>query len=349
MDVIEQVRSFGKGAEPLTDDAVGRSRTNLLQAVAATRPHSRRVPRARKALIPAALVGGIAVAAGAVSIVIPAAPNAAAADVLRGTAALSDSASEIEIPAGQYLKVESTSTILTLWDADMSVDWARFNNGDPRAAEAGFDVQSTRTMYVPANRDDDWVVVDSRHVIINEFGSYLDEARADWNHFSVGSDSETDVCPGGELLTVEGGQSTFLDRRTEYAEMPRDPEKLLSWWRERSGLTGKEADRWVVSGITEDLSVNLAPAELRAAMFEALSLLPDIRIVDTSGSDTTLSFSWHMNDRVFETLVKVDTERGLLTSVHELQSMPIVTIFGSPILLSSLAVSTQVVDTAPSQ
>lgn len=346
MDSIERVRDFARGAEPLSAESVDVARQRLLKQIAA---EERRVRTPRRWALPSLLMGAAAVAVvTAVAVLVPMRAPSAAAEVLRGAASLSASAVDIEVPEGQFLEVETTGTLLVLWDADMRAQWARFNNGDPRAAEAGLDVRSTSTLYVPSDRDDDWILVSAAPEVTASYGDRADEARGDWARQRGSSENETAVFPGGVSTTPDGGAPSYFDGRNVYDEMPRDPEALLEWWRERSGLSGSEADRWAVSGIADDLSVNLMPAELRAAMFGALALLGSAEVSDVDGELTTLSFAWELGGRNIETRLTIDTDRGLVTGTMELEHVD-GTIFPSPVVLQETTVSTSIVDTVFSQ
>ncbi len=302
----------------------------------------------RRWAIPSLVAGvaAIVIVVGAV-VLVPLRPGSAAAEVLHDAASLSAEAVDIDVPEGEFLEVQTTSTLLSLWDVDMPAQWARFNNGDPRAAEAGLSVQSTRTLYVPSNRDDTWVLVDSAPQVVAEYGARADDARSDWDKLNAATRPKSTVYPGGVSTTPDGGARSYFDGRDVYGEMPRDPDALLDWWRERSGLSGGEADRWAVSGIAQGLSVNLMPADLRAAMFEALALLDNADVIDTNGAQTTLAFAWDLGARSIETRLTIDAERGLLVGTKELEHLDR-ELFPSPVVLQESVVSTSIVDATDS-
>lgn len=345
MGSIERVRDFAAGADSLSEKQKAVARERLLKAIAGEE-HRSRTPR--RWALPSLLAGAVAATVVGVAVFVPMRAPSAAAQVLHEAATLSVSAADIEVPAGEFLAVERSSTMLFLWDADMRAQWARFNNGDPRAAEAGLDIQSTSTLYVPSDRDDDWTLVDSGPQVSTVYGPRAEEARVDWERLHGTADAKTTAFPGGVSATPDGGVPAYLDDRDIYDEMPRDPEALLDWWRDRSGLVGSEADRWAVSGIADDLSVNLMPADLRATMFDALALLGNAEVTDADGALTTISFAWELGARSIETRLVIDTERGLVTRALELEYVE-GTFFTSPVVLQETAVSTKVVDTAISQ
>lgn len=348
MNVLNEIRPR---AEHLTEV----QSHQMLNAVLASAPAAPKGRRARVATVaafsttsrtrwalPSLALGGAALAAAAV-VVVPAGTPSAAAQVLQDAASLSASATSIAIPAGEYLRIESKSTELALWDVDMPAPWARFNNGDPRAAEAGLDVVSTRTIYVPADHADDWIVRDADREVVRAVGDRAAEARQDWRLFAA-SPGQTTRYPGGKVAHPEGGKTSYLDDHDVNDQMPRDPGALLNWWRDRSGLSGEEADRWAVEAMAEKLSMNLAPADLRSAAFDALALIDGTRVVSTNGDLSTLAFPWRLDSRNLETRLTIDTARGLVTGVSELEFVP-GTKFGSPVVLQETTVSTEIVAT----
>jgi hypothetical protein len=280
--------------------------------------------------------------AAAAVVLVPAGAPPAAGQVLHDAASLSASATSIAIPAGEYLRIESKGTELVLWDVDMPAPWARFNNGNPRSAEAGLDVVATRTIYVPANHADDWILRDADREVVRSVGDRAAEARHDWSRLFAPPPGQTTRYPGGKVADPEGGRSSYLDDREVYDQMPRDPGALLNWWRDRSGLSGEEADRWAVEAMAEKLSMNLAPADLRSAAFDALALIDGTRVVSTNGDLSTLAFPWRLDSRTLETRLTIDTARGLVTGVSELEFVS-GTMFGSPVVLQETTVSTEIV------
>lgn len=338
-DSIERVRDFARGSDSLSESQLNSARQRLLKEIA-VEERRRRSPRWWA--LPS-LVAGAAAVVIAVAVLVPLRAPSAAAQVFHDAGALSVIAADIEVPTGQYLEVETTSNLLVLWDVDMPATWARFNNGDPRAAEAGLELHATSKLYVPSDRDDDWTLVNSDARIVTEYGERADEARADWIRDNPEQAGETIVYPGGEIQSPEGGTPSYLDRRDLYPTMPRDSELLLQWWRDRSGVSGAEADRWIVRTMAEDLSVNLMPADLRQAMFDALALVAGAEVTTVDGDLTTVSFPWTVGARRFETQLVVDTKRGLIARTTELEYVE-GTPFPSPLVTQETSVSMKAAD-----
>lgn len=98
-----------------------------------------------------------------------------------------------------------------------------------------------------------------------------------------------------------------------------------------------------VERLLQDLSMNLTPADLRAAMFEALALLGNAEVLESDDSEATLAFAWEVGARSFETRIVIDTKRGLLLNMAELEYVD-GTLFPSPVVLLDTTVSTSIVD-----
>lgn len=68
------------------------------------------------------------------------------------------------------------------------------------------------------------------------------------------------------------------------ASLPRDPAELLARLRAEtdspSGASGTQLDLYALETATQTLSSGLLPADLRAALYKAIALMPQIRITD---------------------------------------------------------------------
>lgn len=118
------------------------------------------------------------------------------------------------------------------------------------------------------------------------------------------SESSIRAYPAG--IRQYGDVSQPIDMyRDQYDEMPRDPADLLAWFEEQTpgGYAGL--------AILNALYQNLPPADLRAALLGALSLLPEISLVAEDGDLATI-------ERTIEDVTQqfvVNTRTGMLVSV----------------------------------
>jgi hypothetical protein len=222
------------------------------------------------------------------------------------------SAVDTTLTNGQYLQITDTST----------------NSGDtdPKAGD-GIGTAPGRfslVLYVPADRTKDWFL-------------------------QLGPDSrgpeKVERLLGGEarVLTPQerdrGMFTTAIDTwRPYYAEMSRDPQALLNWFRARGEKS--QGDDWVMSMFSQPLTTALMPPDLRAATFRALALIPGIEVVARDGSLVTLQRADTTHARV-KTIV-VDTATGFIRSyTAESRDVP-----GKPVT-DIQSISMSVVDQAP--
>lgn len=313
MDILERVREIGQDVPPLTDAKLDEARQKLLHETARKQRIGMRNPVRRRVVGGSAMVAGLAAAVLVAGIVLtPSHPAPAAAAVLRQTADVTISAVDTTLTNGQYLQITDTSTYS---------DAADPKAGDGTGTAPG---RFSLVLYVPADRTKDWFL-------------------------QLGPDSrgpeKVERLLGGEagVLTPQererGRFTTAIDTwRPYYAEMSRDPQALLNWFRARGEKS--QGDDWVMSMFSEPLTTALMPPDLRAAAFRALALIPGIEVVARDGSLVTLQRADTTHARV-KTIV-VDTATGFIRSyTAESRDVP-----GKPVT-DIQSISMSVVDHAP--
>lgn len=313
MDILEQVREIGQNVPPISDAKLDEARQKLLHETAGKVRTGVRKPVRRRLIGGSVVIAGMAAAALVAGIVLaPPHPESAAAAVLRHTANVTINAVDTTLTNGQYLRI--TDTTAYSGDPDPKA-------GDGTGTPPGI---SSLVLYVPADRTQDWFL-------------------------QLGPDSrgpeKVERLTGGEdgPLTPQqrdrGKFSNSIDPlRPFYAEMPRDPESLLNWFRDR-GEKSQGYDS-VMSMFSDPLTTALMPPDLRAATFRALALIPGIEVVAQDGSLVTLERANTTHDRV-KTIV-VDTASGFIRSyTAESRDVP-----GTP-MTDTQSISMSVVDQAP--
>lgn len=354
MDVLERVRDIDLN-DPTIIDEINTARQALLREIS-REGRTTRQGRRRRWIGATGLVAGAAATVVVMNVLVPAQIDPAAAAVLEDAADVTINAIDTTLAPGQYLRIQTDSDDLWRWDVDMGNEaWERFNNGNRGEAEAGVIVQETRVLYVPADRSADWIWDWSADPqVIAVYGTRTDEATADWGTQAIASDSgywpDLQALPGGAIPAAEGDSHQYLldGYRPFYDEMPHNPRALLNWFRAHSG-DPDVSDQWVVDAMADVLTANLMPAELRAAVLRALALVPGIRVSDVTGTATTLEYQ--SGDWLFTrtTLITLDTELGMITSLAQATTN---NIGGSGNIPGSVPdsrtiVTTTVVDSAP--
>lgn len=355
MQLLERVREIGIDESRVDDDTVLAARRALTREMArSARPERARPSRRRTwaGLGIGGLVTGVAVTAiVAGSVLAPSAPDAAAAEVLERASVVTFGAQDTTLLPGQYLRIETVGESLHFWKAE----WAEDDDENTFAFNASRDggdaavlERDTRVLYVPSDRAADWFYDWGSSEVVDSFGERGAEAAREWLS-SPGSGirerGTIETLPAGEYLAPDGDEppTPYLadGYRPYYSEMPREPRELLDWLRAQSGMTGQEANRWLVASLSDPSAINLMPADLRSAFFLAIALIPGFEVVADDGSSATLQYvvSGHRT-----TTIVIDTEEGLVSSISENYGS------GGPAgdtVDSTTTVHTSVVDSAP--
>jgi hypothetical protein len=274
VDEIAAFRSLkGANTPPGSDLGIARARHLLLERIDAEARAGRRPfgsPR-RKVLTVVGLAAAISsIALGLVTIGNePPRAEAAAVEVLNSAA---DHVVQLRLPAlhpGQYLLQERVQvTWGSAGDANRDVLLGR--DGKPV-------VWATRRIaevWIPYDPSDEWVV---RERVV-PFGFASKDA------VSFAGKPEDDVWKARN--GVFGSHWTYKhpsQYAALYRDFPRDPEKLLSYVKEHpSGEGASDADAF--DDIGEILRDGSAPADLRSALYQALTHIPKVSLVSDSAN-----------------------------------------------------------------
>jgi hypothetical protein len=211
--------------------------------------------------VAALLVGGIVVA----DVVKPMGPGATAeaAEVLNNAAAATIQTADPAVNPGQYLKVQSTN----LW-------------GSAAVDENGKEYQwldtEKQTMYVPANRDEEWVWERSGRIPTTFFDDaskqYVERTQPDAPHaYALRGPNGAFYGPGSE--------STFPSS-SYLGSLPRDPRALLDDIYQKTSEKGQSVDGEALVFIADLLRTGVVPGEVRAALYKAAALIPGVTVTD---------------------------------------------------------------------
>jgi hypothetical protein len=336
MDVLDRVREIGTDLE-LTDAQLVRAAAHVRAGLREDRTRGR-----KRLWIGIGGVGGaLAAATAATAIVVaatapqapvveavtppptapqvtvtpaPAEPTTApvepapAVAVLEHAAGLAPLASP-QLQPGQYLLVQSRIEYIVTYDAE-AVGTAPY--GSSRAdADAGWLATSTYDTYIPADRHDEWVRVFNPDLsVIDWYGPGAEELSVAWEREVYRADPILERIQGGLIEPYETGYT--LGSPEYYAAMPRDPRALLDWYWDYNGLADEErATEILAQALIFDLEINAAPADLRASLFRALSLIEGVAVQSVEGVVTTLSIDVDPDGTRLVTL-SIDMDTGLV-------------------------------------
>lgn len=332
MDIIEVVRRAAPDGE-IDETVVASTRHRLMSELrGGVKKAPARRGRRRGLAWGAGLVGVVAVGAVVATNLLPVEPGtpgippglvpapASASEVLE-RAAERTTADDALLPGeGQYLRIEETMSFLEFSIPDAATG-ELMPMGNRDNAEAAFVTSRTSALYVPADREGEWVWdLRGPWTVGEKWGPEADAAAQVWQRQQQDGGSSTPELwrlPGGrDPQNTESPDATLDDRET-FAEMPREPQALLDWFRERSGVEGAEADAAAVWTMSSTLSSALAPADIRAAIFKALALVDGMQVDDPEAMLATFTYTVSGDGWERTTRFTLDTENSLITELSD--------------------------------
>lgn len=322
MDQVELLRNLNQAPDPTSPARIERSRARILNELS-TAPKRRR--RARWMWGGTAALGGLSTATVVATVVIVglASPvaiqpaSAAAVETLTEAADVVITGADPEIGPGQYLRIRETSERVRLWDANAGFNTPKLPTADGAVYERGI-----RELYVPGDRAQDWIFDDrARNEPLEVWGNPQTRAAYDELTESSALPPGTDADPAGIVVARNGGAGgTYYDRfRSFYKEMPRDPQQLLAWYRQKLNTS----DDWdVFQNIGQGLRANLMPDDLRAASLRVLGLLNNVEVIATEGDITTLAMRSSLGwggpfGNLLLSEIDINTTTGQITGIRE--------------------------------
>ena len=192
--------------------------------------------------------------------------DAAAAAVLRDASGMAIASSDPILQPGQYLRVDTTAVY-----------------GGAEAAEnnrqIGYLTINESQLYVPADRDGDWVWMRGLRKPYQTFGPESEAAaQDDWNRQLAKRGTpdyqESVRAPGGAFY---GSSSSDLG---ELEALPRDPYRLLNCIYRTTLGSGPSSDGAALAWIADTLRGGGVPADLRAAIYEAAAMIPGVVVTE---------------------------------------------------------------------
>ena len=332
-----------------TPDQIASMRTAVLERIAPqvdAVPHQLTAPRRQKSRRPAARRFGLAaIGAGAVAaalivtgVIVPAGGSggatAQAAGFLKSAAVATIETSDPVVGPGQYLRIETTQV-------------SGVSDGTREAPM--FQLAATDALYIPENRSDTWVW--ERHNLPS-IGSFNAAGKAAAERSDADPDRFSDPDLNG-VLREKAGAFYGNPPPTEQAfqELSRDPETLRKYFyaEYQGGSSSIDEDVWV--RITDLLVMGETPADLRAALYRTLALVPGVTIVENDATldgrtGVALGYAEPARGSIWRDEIIIDPATGVVigtreVTLNEYNDIPAGTT------LSWSTVHTSVVDNAP--
>jgi len=341
MDVLDRVREFGADIE-LTDDQLSRARQEVQRGLVPDAPSRKRA----RLWVGIGGIGGLLAAGAATTAIVialsappatvveavtpspqppevtvapppPPSPEPSqtlapvtAATVLEQAAALASTSAGSSLAQGGYLRIDSATEQLVLYSPE--AEHSPYNASRENAT-AAWVAAGTYSTYIPADRSGEWVrVFQPEKRIVALYGSDAEYLAAQWVEMAL-DEVIVDRYQGGLGDGGDNSDPTF-GSDAYFAQMPHDPQQLLDWNRARM-IEGnvEDVDEGAVMVLIQDLELNAAPPDIRAAMFRALALAPGVAIQSVDGDRTTLAFRFDMYEPRVGTMT-IDTRTGLVVA-----------------------------------
>lgn len=208
----------------------------------------------------------------------------AAASVLRSAADATMEFSDPIVGPGQYLFVRTDGTFSAVGNLEEDAEKIRANGGESQPSDDVSMIESYHDeLYVPANRDDDWVWIQCGRQPVQTFGprseAFASEQAAIYDEYDshVIRRFPEGITPGGRSFA---GYQTRTDTSVDYDALPRDPADLLEKIYELNGSAGRSRDGQALEWIADALRRGTAPADFRAALYKAAAKIPGVEITE---------------------------------------------------------------------
>ena len=300
-------------------------------------PHpSVRTRRVSALSLAAAAVVAIAILGNAFGWGPNAGASAEASSLLEQTALATIQASDPVVAPGQFLQISTQAVFAT---------YAVGPNDDPKnlASRSVFLSPSASTLYIPADRSGQWVW---KRTALKPDTFFSEKAR----EYALHSWSQLSPDERTELARAAGGNFDGSPWSAEdLAAMPSDPADLLSYFYATSAGGSNSPEEDALSRISDVLRSGLAPAELRAALYRAIAMIPDVTVVERSATlngQVGVAIGRQDPTRDYRQDLIVDPATGLLIGERQVQvtadaNVPANTVIGWT------SVMTAVVDSTP--
>ncbi|MFJ2508554.1 CU044_5270 family protein [Arthrobacter citreus] len=272
MDDLQLLRTTRNDRGTVAPAVLARGRERLMKAAAAETSYGKhpggstaRTRRPwRRALLATAAAAAVAAAFVVVDVAGPGdrpGATAEAAQVLSTAAETTIQTADLVPAPGQYLKIQSTN----IWSSMADTEEGQFEWLDTEYS----------TIYIPANREEEWV--------------WERSGRIPTTFFNESSRQYASGMPREEAYVLRGNNGAFYDSdpaqssfpsEDALAAYPRNPGELLSEIRRQTEGQGQSEDGQALVFIADLLRTGMVPADLRAALYQAAALIPGVTITE---------------------------------------------------------------------
>jgi hypothetical protein len=280
----------------------------------------------------AAVVGALMIGSGVMS--GPGGATPAAAAVLEDAALETINAVDPVVREDQYLSV--TTAAATASETTL----------DGKSAPVFVQARSSSTTYVPGDASREWVLQDGEPSFANVYGLSTAE-------FEAATDVEFEE-PGirravnGEFYGPAQAGPDAVPTDDYLASLPRDPRQLLAVIRDHTRGQGTSPEGQVLVYVADLMYTHRVPADLRAALYRAVALVPGVDVVAETtaiNGQTGVAIGHEEANGVRADLI-VDPDTGLLIGERRVATDDSAD-FPTGTILKERTTTATVVDSAP--
>lgn len=190
--------------------------------------------------------------------------------VLTEAAAKARLAQDPVLAEGQYLLMETEFEVAM---------WEEGTNVSSTSSPVAWMVAGTSKTLSPSDEAADSFSLTSVNRVAETFGPESEAAAAKWLEAQPAEfDPSTMVWPFN-AKAVEGN-SIYPATPTGYAELPGDPESLFDYYTSELDSASPQYDAECLRALKRQFMGSYVPAEVRADLFEAMLLIPSIKVVE---------------------------------------------------------------------
>ena len=340
MDELTLLRRLNADAPPASPEATNAAFDALMRSMEAAEQGSprhaptRRRTRARRtawALTSVGLGAALTLALVVTDVVgvagLRPGASAQAAELLNRAAANAITTTDPGVGPGQYLLVRTDrlNTVTTANAAGRDIAYA---------------VRETGWLFIPKNEHDVWTEVRTPGYSVAYYGKGAKQVAEQQDRQTRG---EAPEIVRGTDGTQWGGQPQYTP--SSLAGLPRDPRILLNHIYRVTLGAGQSRDGEALVWIADLLRTGFVPAELRAALYRAATLIPGVTVADSAatlnGRRGVAIGRIEGSTGIRQDLI-IDPDTGLLIGEREVTTRPIDT-FSAGVSIDWTAVSTRVV------
>lgn len=277
---------------------------------------------------------GTAVTAGAlvaVNVLGPAGgASPAAADTLAQAAFAAIHTSDPVLQPGQFRAITTVSLDTTF-------------NSEPNGHFFAYQTHTTDTLFIPKDTADTWVWQRTARIPFRYFGAAA-RAQADADTSSGDNNTNAGITrgPGAQIYDAEYTPAAL-------GKLPHEPQALLDELYREDGDRGQSRDGMALSTIADILRAGTTNARLRAALYRAAALIPDVTIVqkqaNLDGRNGVAIGRVEPSTGIRQDII-IDPTAGDVIGEREVTSHP-TTGLPANTVMESTAVSTTVTDATP--